>query len=638
MIFSYPDTLFDKWVEWSEGFLSSQLQLSSSDLNTILGSTGADNPSRAVEFYNIGFLEFPLTNSSVAYDNLRNNIPVHSDLGYLAYLISKAKTIELDNEKINFAFKAICSICLLQQYEEFENGKISLNTILQYLMELFPRPHNCDEMAYLRYLSAAMYCELHSNRENIFRTIKNGNNITLRIIDRKTNISRADFNNSSDIQSAIVNRVSLTSIVYEKGSIFFIGNQREDNPRGLFYSSFSNFQEFLKDCYEVEIQELENNPFSNLFNTQPNYNIIKSINEILLKKRKNLNYLKVMKTLQEGCLEAIKILNWADKHGESNNSGLNKIYYGAPGTGKSHCIKEYTTSDNSIRKTFHPDTDYSSFVGSYKPIEKEDRSGITYGFVPQAFLLAYLKAWETLDNTYLIIEEINRGNCAQIFGDIFQLIDRKSDGYSSFPIDVDTDLSNFLKLHFETLLAKGGEYSEKAQRYIDYFGGSYNKMALPNNLFIHATMNTSDQSLFPVDSAFKRRWEWEYVPIEFENTEANGYLIKVESDNFGWRKFIEAVNEKIKLVTNSEDKKLGQYFVKSFDNYITENTFKSKVMFYIWNDILKDEPDTDERYFFRQKINEDDNSGKPFTFSDLFSSESSTILKNFMAYLDINAG
>jgi 5-methylcytosine-specific restriction endonuclease McrBC GTP-binding regulatory subunit McrB len=313
----------------------------------------------------------------------------------------------------------------------------------------------------------------------------------------------------------------------------------------------------------------------------------------------------------------------------------NLIYFGAPGTGKSNAIDSYASDGNSIKITFHPDTDYSAFVGSYKPIQAEGANGISYGFVAQAFLQAYTKAWETEEDTFLIIEEINRGNCAQIFGDIFQIIERGEDGYSKYKIDVDSEIEKYLKKHYEDLIAAGGADEAKASRYINYFGGSFKKIALPNNLFIHATMNTSDQSLFPIDSAFKRRWDWEYVPIQFEGTEANSYKIKIGDENYSWRSFVEAVNDKIKAVTDSEDKKLGQFFVKSFDNSISEKTFKGKVLFYLWNDILKDEPQADEKYFFRKKTDTADVVSTTFTFNDLFSESSTQVLKGFMNYLGI---
>lgn len=218
---------------------------------------------------------------------------------------------------------------------------------------------------------------------------------------------------------------------------------------------------------------------------------------------------------------------------KQDQSSRQIIYYGAPGTGKSHKIKgmlEGVSTENIIRTTFHPDSDYSTFVGAYKPTmkkhyrydgkvkakyyEDDDLAGakkdetiidkvIEYDFVPQAFIKAYTRAYLTEENVYLVIEEINRGNCAQIFGDLFQLLDRDENGISEYKIKADADIVNYL----EEELGK------------DNAGIKDGELYLPSNLYIHATMNTSDQSLFPIDSAFKRRWDWEYEPIKYKNTD-----------------------------------------------------------------------------------------------------------------------
>lgn len=195
----------------------------------------------------------------------------------------------------------------------------------------------------------------------------------------------------------------------------------------------------------------------------------------------------------------------------------NRIFYGAPGTGKSHKVRKLTEGQEKTVITFHPDTDYSSFVGSYKPQLADNGKDITYGFVPQAFAKAYVSAWkDTTKPHYLVIEEINRGNCAQIFGDIFQLLDRRVDGYSDYVIDVDKDFADYIKQNEN--LGDNEAYKDKIIELAEIAEGgefSYSKIALPGNLYIYATMNTSDQSLFPMDSAFKRRWEWEYLPIDY---------------------------------------------------------------------------------------------------------------------------
>ena len=340
------------------------------------------------------------------------------------------------------------------------------------------------------------------------------------------------------------------------------------------------------------------------------------------------------------------------------NTPLQQIYFGAPGTGKSHKINktEGMSEKNSIRTTFHPDSDYSTFVGCYKPVKKQipndyadltlsdfeamadeinkktgekvsltidfvskyavrlsqiaeetedikslnqlligfgfhnesylckvisktiedlkNNADITYEFIPQAFTTAYVNAWKNLDNPYyLVIEEINRGNCAQIFGDIFQLLDRDSKtGYSSYKITPDKDLQEYLCKAFtdaniDNIEIKQGE-----------------KMQLPNNLNILATMNTSDQSLFPIDSAFKRRWDWKYIPINPKENEA--FIVEKK---YSWNSFLKNVNDKIESVTLSEDKKMGAWFIKADkEGCISAEKFVSKVVFYLWNDIFKD--------------------------------------------------
>ena len=297
---------------------------------------------------------------------------------------------------------------------------------------------------------------------------------------------------------------------------------------------------------------------------------------------------------------------------------LQAIYYGAPGTGKSYKIKslEKGKATKPVRTTFHPDSDYSTFVGAYKPtmevVPRYDSSTgnqveekrIAYNYVPQAFLKAYVQAWENYpEPQYLVIEEINRGNCAQIFGDLFQLLDRSASGFSEYPIAADSDINKYL-LEVFSEEDKFALTEEQRNEINALYEGEYaNAVAnvqsgefllLPKNLHILATMNTSDQSLFPIDSAFKRRWEWEYVPIRNAN---KGWVIAVDGEEWDWWSFLMAINAKIGSVTDSEDKKLGYFFVKPSDNHtITAETFVSKVIFYLWNDVFKDYGFSDEEF------------------------------------------
>ena len=343
-------------------------------------------------------------------------------------------------------------------------------------------------------------------------------------------------------------------------------------------------------------------------------------------------------------LEAAKLLSNVaislSQNSSQDKPSFQIIYYGAPGTGKSHRIKKQleelnVPKGNIFRTTFHPDSDYSSFVGAYKPTmkkqyrydgkvkakyyEDDDLAGakrddviidkvIQYDFIPQTFIKAYTQAYKNPnENVYLIIEEINRGNCAQIFGDLFQLLDRDDNGVSEYPIKADSDL----KMYLEGELGKNHD------------GIKDGELCLPSNLYIWATMNTSDQSLFPIDSAFKRRWDWEYEPIKYENSK---WEIEIDGNMYSWTLFQKEVNNRIFEATNSEDKMLGDFFVKPNNNVISEKQFINKVLFYLWNDVCKD-GDGD---IFKT----DDN--KDVKFSDLYDTNASITLKSMMKNLGID--
>ncbi len=317
---------------------------------------------------------------------------------------------------------------------------------------------------------------------------------------------------------------------------------------------------------------------------------------------------------------------------------LQQIFYGAPGTGKSYSINEETKNEDVIRTTFHPDTDYSTFVGAYKPTTKEvelrDLSGhkvvedgenvkenrIVYEFVAQSFLQAYVNAWKKYADAnkdepqkqYLVIEEINRGNCAQIFGDLFQLLDRNDYGFSDYPIKADADMKRQLHKELSKLPIAQKDKINAMYEGKDIVSQVLNGdvLLLPNNLYIWATMNTSDQSLFPIDSAFKRRWDWTYMPIS--NAEKH-WVIEAGGNSYDWRQFLEKINEKIGSTTNSEDKKLGYFFCKAQDGVVSAKTFVGKVIFYLWNDVFKG-------YEFGDAIFNDEDGSK-LSFDKFYTSE-----------------
>ena len=342
-----------------------------------------------------------------------------------------------------------------------------------------------------------------------------------------------------------------------------------------------------------------------------------------------------------------------------NNKPLQQIYYGAPGTGKSYEIDKITKVYDTIRTTFHPDSDYSTFVGAYKPtmtkVELRDMSGhlvkeegttrvvkedrITYKFVKQAFLKAYLSAWKKyaegnesgIAPQFLVIEEINRGNCAQIFGDLFQLLDRQDNGFSSYPIEADADLQREIAEAFKAekdyMLTKELNLQGVVKDYVGNLSEDIKSgkiLLLPSNFYIWATMNTSDQSLFPIDSAFKRRWDWHYVKIADAKKD---YKLKCGDEVCDWWTFVQAVNEKIAEETSSDDKKLGYFFCKPQNEGepIGVERFVSKVLFYLWNDVFKDGNTTD--------FNVSDNSNKQPSFDAFYNDDNTINIENVRKFL-----
>jgi hypothetical protein len=300
------------------------------------------------------------------------------------------------------------------------------------------------------------------------------------------------------------------------------------------------------------------------------------------------------------------------KSEKNPNYTENKIYFGAPGTGKSYEISKILKQripdkqcrDKFVfRVTFHPEYDHASFLGGYKPYSK-DGEDIKYKFVPQIFTNVFVKACNDPNNQYyLVIEEINRGNCAEIFGDLFQLLDRNID----YPISTSRELTEYLN--------GSDENGDKIIKNSTLFWDENGKMLLPDNITLWATMNTSDQSLMPMDSAFKRRWEWEYIAINYseKNNRSATFEIKIGKKSYSWLKFIEAVNKKISNIeTLGMDKCLGNYFVDVPEGKIeiSESIFKNKVLFYLWNDVFKDE--TDETIF------KNANGQNKRTFADYF--------------------
>lgn len=279
---------------------------------------------------------------------------------------------------------------------------------------------------------------------------------------------------------------------------------------------------------------------------------------------------------------------------------MQTIYYGAPGTGKSQSVDEFIKSlrvsaDRTYRTTFHPEYTYSDFVGQLLPKIRISASGsrdISYEFSKGVFTRALEKAYEdTSKPVFLIIEEMSRGDCAAIFGDIFQLLDRETQGinkgYSKYFINNEIISEDIITI-------------------------SDDKVKLPPNFNILGTVNTSDQNVYVMDTAFKRRFEWEYIstkPVPSVKPYYNSVDIIIFTDNSGTSKvvsWIDLYGTLNKFISDTrflglgEDKQLGQFFIK-FDSTATvseqKRQLKNKLLHYLWEDIQKSSYSSDTFLF-----------------------------------------
>lgn len=364
------------------------------------------------------------------------------------------------------------------------------------------------------------------------------------------------------------------------------------------------------DIYVEKLEEVKNempetlSPYSSFFEISD----VSFLNEVISKikghekygsydkrNRSNLNsYLNKYRNF-------LIYLNESDKNMKEKNQNKivsssrdkadlrNLIYFGAPGTGKSYTLNEdkkellgEDEDDNYERVTFHPDYSYAHFVGTYKPVPKDD--GITYSYVPGPFMRTYVKAVNELNEArknsaepkpiLLVIEEINRANVAAVFGDIFQLLDRDETGKSVYPIHASEDIKEYLESNLDA-------NSEE----------NCSTLCIPANMYIWATMNSADQGVFPMDTAFKRRWDFIYRGInEGDNKEVFKSTITLgkEQHTIVWNDLRKAINKKLLEFNVNEDKLMGPYFIQpniSQEEFI--KVFKNKVIMYLFDDAAK---------------------------------------------------
>lgn len=326
---------------------------------------------------------------------------------------------------------------------------------------------------------------------------------------------------------------------------------RKDGTKHVFYVEKEN-EEYLRN----QIDFIESNyPITNTYSQS-----------IFFERFSYANFCKFYGIVQEDVTDSLT-QNVNDSN-ERVKGATNVLLYGVPGAGKSHAIKDRYCSNPKYmeRVVFHPDYTYSDFVGQILPrVEKDDTGAdkLRYVFVPGPFTRLLKKAWNNPDKYYyLVVEELNRGNAPAIFGEVFQLLDRNDDGESEYGI-ANYDVAK------------------------EVFEDVNHEIKVPSNMYILATMNTADQNVFTLDTAFQRRWDMEQIPNNI--TKAGHADERIEGSNVTWAAFAGVVNDMLvegnQEIASSEDKRLGAFFVKKKD--LGVKRFSEKVIKYLWDDAFK---------------------------------------------------
>lgn len=588
----FDELIGESFNPWMEFFLNKKMDEDTiQDLRVLLGvSHTSDAPSRAVELHRFGLMKYSISkNNGKGWESLKQDKHVVNDIGYILYYLSRA--YNKGYIKIDKALSLIVSMLLMKFHVNIDSIKVSLFYLVQKIKEKFDVVDNYSDeslvaniLIYSGILSSVTDDTLCENIKKLILDDDLEEDFHLKILANKDK-SVIKILNKGNIKQAVIdyisNSLSINNTILQRSPNYLFGN-------------FHSKSGFLRSYYNLS--RLNDDRFINLFLKCLNKENVKSksiqdffvdtgeesevkdtfivLENFFLENPQYINeWSNIMQDIRAGVKEALRILgeNQLDEYiTEFNGKTEQKIYYGCPGTGKSHKLEEDVEGKIVKRVTFHPDYDYSSFVGSYKPAVVN--GNITYSFIPQVFIKIYVEAWKNLEKSYaLVIEEINRGNCAEIFGDLFQVLERDENGKSRYPIVLNNDLESYLK----------GELGE------DHYTIKNGELILPANLSIYATMNTSDQSLFPIDSAFKRRWDWEYVPINYECPNSN-FEVSIGDNSYSWLSFIKYLNKIIFNYTGSEDKQLGNWFVKpDLDSkIISEEIFINKVLYYIWHDVF----------------------------------------------------
>lgn len=538
-IYNYIDTLCDTWLSWNDSLLKGVFPDGAETLNQALGEEGSNVRSRAKELFRVGFLKKELTLGNEALQMIRNDTNLQTTFGFLSGVIFKAyKTIATQNFKESMG--AVCSILSVIQSVPIGSIELTINSICLRLLNKFPCPDSYGNLLWLRWLLSGLFCELGKKDNTNIHSIESffkheTEELRLSIIcqnEDKQYVERGSFSSSDDIATLIDERVSLTNILNQKAPLFILGDDSEDNPRGFYGFAFKSNPDFLRVCYEIEQEHVEDSPFKHFFDEdiQTSYkpNVIEKLNE-LAEQNQNFKeeYNKIMKNLLDGARDALVQMTGEELHAVSLSAeeSISKhqtvidalktkpfvLLAGLSGTGKSRLVKELAYM-SCPRGTGLDEN--AAEPGNYCLVEVKPNwfdstellgyySNLSGRYELTKFVKFVYKAAQNPDVPFFVcLDEMNLAPVEQYFAEYLSVLETRKNVNGNIIASSLISKEVFANCKLErTIHAPSSEglddssvteklYSESDSLVISYLKD--NGLPLPSNLFVVGTVNVDD--------------------------------------------------------------------------------------------------------------------------------------------------
>lgn len=600
-IYSYYETLLGIWNTWNDGILYGHFPNEASNFTDALGINTSDGRTRAKEIYRIGLLKRELTKGTNGLDYITEGNNIQSDLGYVSALISKAAKVKR-NSVIDKALSSLCAIYSIIQPVTIDDIEFSINTLIQRFNEIYPCPSNIDFRKWHRYILSAFFCEINY-REDIHNTAEEKSkdseefvnfitrqgkcpSMTIRTNKKNGYQVRKTIKSTDDINNAIADNVSLTNIIQQKSPLFILGDERDGNSKGFYGMGMKHHAKFLHCCYKIEEQDIRNSPFSIFYDEDVNSgekgNILKGLEQIFEHQNNEvkLEYKQLMKTIYDGAIEALGILNYHPQRTNLCQNSQSHIHYlnyltalrtkpfmllaGISGTGKSRIVRKlaqaatvteelqrtngYTGEDfANDRWTLHSPANFELI--QVKPNWHNSMDVIGYlsnipspHYVFTPFIEFIVKAWQHPEVPFfLCLDEMNLAPVEEYFAEFLSAIESRSfedkeymtdpiiKPFNSFGEDVAKMMVNTLFPNFTA--ADKNSFLGKVVDHLETKG-----LTLPKNLIVIGTVNM-DETTF----SFSRKVLDRAMSVEMNEVNYDSFLTDTTDDDL--KAIVKALEE-----------------------------------------------------------------------------------------------